>query len=310
MAGKVFWLAVFSFFQHFEYIIPLTPMDEGSHHRGEHTVEVCDVSQAGGVQAHTWRSEQELRFRPVMRQGWKPKAQRPLGGLDCQHGHPWLQVLLSAHAAVKAGNGGQAESVDVHRLAPCSWAATEAEVGHWEGSQAVCVVGRDQGETQATDDHGGESQWGANLSGEICRELKETVLGTGFFRGGSSGAPWSYGCSHCRTEPGIPPPSFSVPSHLHTSQLCSSLGKVKLNWVFPAVSQKAREASHPILPLLVRETSPSWCWAMPVWRTGWRRQNEALLSSYSQVFCSTLLRTFLKWAPMPSQGCFCSWRAV
>lgn len=30
-------------------------------------VEICDASQAGGVQVHSWRSKQKLRFRPVTR---------------------------------------------------------------------------------------------------------------------------------------------------------------------------------------------------------------------------------------------------
>lgn len=93
-------------------------------------VEVCDASQAGGVQVHSWRSEQKLTFRPVTRDRadcWKPRG--ICGDPGCQHGRPWLQVSLDAHAAVKARNG--ADSMDVHRLVPCTCAATEAGAGHW-----------------------------------------------------------------------------------------------------------------------------------------------------------------------------------
>lgn len=70
LAGKVFWLAVFVFFFSF------STLDTSSHSlpwmKGLTTgvsmaVEICDASQAGGVQVHSWRSKQKLRFRPVTR---------------------------------------------------------------------------------------------------------------------------------------------------------------------------------------------------------------------------------------------------
>lgn len=120
------------------------------------------------------------------------------------------------------------------------------------------------------------------------------------------------GCSHCMVVPALPPCSC-----LYTSQLCWSLGRVKLKLC--VMSWKAGEAGYSLHPPFPRPSGKLFLAGKFLLLNsaglgdGWYRQNEAVLPSlFLRLFSGVLFHCFaevLKWITEFSLSCLCLWIA-
>ena len=110
-------------------------------------------------------------------------------------------------------------------------------------------------------------------------------------------------------------PCLLIPNHLYTSQLCWSVGGMKLKWVLVQCPQRPRKlVSYPFLPFPLGELFLAGEFPLGTEQCqpgGWSDAGKMklfflqFLCSYAKAFCSTVLQKFIKWDPELSQSWSC-----